>query len=56
MPQVEALAGEKKISKHAAYYLFLGMYPRDENAFSARELEMLKEAAGVIDVPQREGT
>ena len=54
MPQVELIASEKKISKHAAYYLFLGVYPRDENAFSARELKLLKEAAGVIDMPQVE--
>ena len=50
MPQVELLAREKKISKHAAYYLFLGMYPRDENEFTQRELALLKKAAGVIDI------
>ena len=53
MPQVETLASEKKISKHAAYYLFLGIYPSDENEFTPRELELLKKAAGVIDFPQR---
>ena len=55
MPQVELLASEKKISKHAAYYLFLGMYPRDENEFTPRELEILKKAAGVIDLPEKRG-
>ena len=44
MPEVEKLAREKQISKHAAYYLFLGIYPGDESAFTAGELEILNKA------------
>ena len=44
VPEIERLAREKKISKHAAYYLFLGVYPGDESAFTARELEVLNTA------------
>ena len=46
MPEVEKIAEEKKISKHAAYYLFLGMYPRDESGLTKRELALLKQASG----------
>ena len=44
MPQVEEFARKKNISRHAAYYLFLGIYPGDETAFTARELEILDNA------------
>ena len=50
MPEVEKIAEEKKISKHAAYYLFLGMYPRDESGFTKRELALLKQASGVVAI------
>ena len=55
MPEVEALAREKKISKHAAYYLFLGIYPGDESAFSPRELDLLNKSIPrpVVPLPKQ---
>ena len=53
MPQVEALAREHKISKHAAYYLFLGVYPGDESAFTKKELDLLNKSISRPVIPER---
>ena len=56
MPQVEALAKEKKIRKHAAFYVFLGMVPSDLTDFSEYEVYIMKQAAARPEIGKRTET